>query len=748
MIFRRTTFWIISALFLGIIAPNLSAQYASIGGLVRLDGEYWPAPGVNVVLSSESGLRLGAVSDSDGEFLFSRLSPGNYVLKSSFVGYKSRIDSLNVVFGDEKRLELTLFGGTEALESVEVFAEGSRNRITSAGVRSITPGDLDRIPTPDVSGDLMSALLTMPGVTSSGDRGGQLFVRGGTPTQNLVMIDGIPVYQPFHILGFYSAFPSDVISYADVYAGGFSAQYGGRLSSVIDVASRNGDKKDFKAGVSMAPFLSSIRLEGPISKGKVSFLASARESVIERLGSGLINQELPYRFGDQLFKAHAYLNQTSSASFTFLRSFDEGNLGNVSDETTRTKWTNSAVGAKYFFLPADFPVVTELSVSHSELNNEFGPAGFADRYSSVSGTNASIRFLYLLGETEFRLGIFTRSLSFRYQLPEQLPFKEFITEGGIFAEGEFKLGPDLLINTGVRIHGFPSRSYISVEPRLRMEYQTKDGPLSQHLFSIATGLYRQEVVGIADRRDVANVFTVWSTTPVFEGIPQAIHFIGAWSANLFPWLNTGIEVYRKSLENLIMPSDPLLRQQGSGTASGIEFRAEVIKPSVYMFASYSLGSVWYNPNDEGYQFSGGQSGTDSFRPPHDRRHIMNLIGRYTKGNYSVALRFQYGSGLPFTQVSGFFNNISPIQTNQGFHTIDGENRLVFGEPFKGRLPAYHSLDVTLERRFRFNQMKGKFLAGLINAYNRGNLFYYDVWNNERINQLPIVPTLGLKIDID
>jgi len=327
MIFRLKTTLILCILLLGSFAPNVLAQYASIGGLVRLQGEHYPAPGVNIVLESESGLRLGAVTKIGGEFLFTRLNPGTYTLQSSFIGFKTRVDTVAVSFGVDRRIEIELDQDTEEMESVEVTAEGSRSRIASAGVRSITPSDLDRVPIPDVSGDLMSSLLTMPGVTSSGDRGGQLFVRGGTPTQNLVMIDGIPVYQPFHILGFYSAFPSDIISYADVYAGGFGAEYGGRLSSVIDVASRNGSKNQYKAGASVAPFLSSIRLEGPFVKEKFSFLASIRESVIDRIAGGLINQELPYRFGDQLFKVHAYLNRTSSASFTLLRSHDEGNLG-------------------------------------------------------------------------------------------------------------------------------------------------------------------------------------------------------------------------------------------------------------------------------------------------------------------------------------------------------------------------------------------------------------------------------------
>jgi len=244
------------------------------------------------------------------------------------------------------------------------------------------------------------------------------------------------------------------------------------------------------------------------------------------------------------------------------------------------------------------------------------------------------------------------------------------------------------------------------------------------------------------------VFTIWSTTPQFDEIPLAYHLIGSWSADLKPWLNTGVEVYGKLLKNLIMPTDPGITQQGDGDAMGIEFRAEVFKPSLYAYASYSLSSVWYHPDEGGFAFSDGPSRFESFRPPHDRRHVLNLVARYTKGKYSAALKFQYGSGLPFTKIAGFYDHISPVFANQGFHQTVGSTRILYADPFRGRLPAYHSLDITLERTFGFSGVRGKLLGGVINAYNRDNLFYYDVWNNERINQLPLVPTLGLKLDID
>ena len=140
----------------------------------------------------------------------------------------------------------------EELGEVVVQAEGGATRV-QAGLQIVRPKDLDRIPTPDASGDLATYLQSLPGVVSTGDRGGQLFIRGGTPSQNLVLLDGLLIYQPFHIVGFFSAFPQDLISYVEVYAGGYNARYNGRISSVIDVSTQEGNKQFVEGAGSISP---------------------------------------------------------------------------------------------------------------------------------------------------------------------------------------------------------------------------------------------------------------------------------------------------------------------------------------------------------------------------------------------------------------------------------------------------------------------------------------------------------------
>ena len=264
--------------------PALGQRQVTLRGFItdRADGQ--PLPGANVAVQNLDAAQQpirGAVSDKDGFYQVNQLVPGRYSVRISFVGYTAYTDTLTLGLDTFVTLSVELAPAEETLDEVVVQAEGGATKV-EAGLQTVRPKDLERIPTPDASGDLATYLQSLPGVVSLGDRGGQLFIRGGTPSQNLVLLDGLLIYQPFHIIGFFSAFPQDFVSYVDVYAGGYSARYNGRISSVIDVSTREGNKQFFEGAGSVSPFLSSVRVEGPLRKGTLSMLASMRRSVVER----------------------------------------------------------------------------------------------------------------------------------------------------------------------------------------------------------------------------------------------------------------------------------------------------------------------------------------------------------------------------------------------------------------------------------------------------------------------------------
>src|SRR5690606_5693708 len=191
-------------------------------------------------------------------------------------------------FVTARSINLDLRLEPSALQIEGVTVSGERGLPTrSLGRQEIRPAELRLAPTPGGSGDMASYLQTLPGVTTTGDRGGQMFIRGGSAAENLVLVDGVPVYQPFHILGFYSILPADLLRSADFYPGGFGARYVGRTSSVLDVALRDGDPTRLAASASVSSFVAEARVEGPAGPG-ISWLVSARRSLIDETSRALL----------------------------------------------------------------------------------------------------------------------------------------------------------------------------------------------------------------------------------------------------------------------------------------------------------------------------------------------------------------------------------------------------------------------------------------------------------------------------
>ncbi|MBO6574657.1 MAG: TonB-dependent receptor [Rhodothermales bacterium] len=742
------------------LAAPVLAQNATIRGFVTSTSDGQPLPGVNVVLlDAAGGLVTGTATDADGFYALSRVTPGSYTLRATFIGFETYVEEVTLAEGIVTN-NFALEEAAAELEGVVVEVEretaGAAN--ITAGLQTVRPADIDLVPAPDISADLVNYLTALPGIVSQGDRGGQLFVRGGEPTQNLVLLDGMMVYQPFHVVGFFSAFPSEIINTADVYAGGYGGKYGGRLSSVIEVAARTGNKQRFAASFSAAPFVSTARIEGPIVPGKVSLLASVRESVIEQGASKIVDEPLPFSFGDQFAKLHANLGQSSQLSITAIHTNDTGRLGldPLSEDAALTEeevqWENLAVGTRFIFLPATLPIFAEVLASMSQLENDFGLPDAPVRSTMAQRYNFAANVTHYLGNTDFAWGIFLSSVTLESDLGGQFQNldlkKEFVTEVGAYMEPEFRLAGGLRIQPGIRLQSFPSKGLTFFEPRLRAVWN-----LGIHRFSAAGGVYHQEIVGLNDRRDAGDVFTAWVASP--DGIiPEAIHGIAGWSIRPTPWLTFSAEGFYKQLKDLIVPEWTAFprfttRIQGAdGEALGADIRLEVGSgDAFYGVVSYGLSDVRYNAEIRALQILTGEESID-YAPPHDRRHQLNAMTSISARGFNLNVRWQFGSGLPYNQSLGFDRYVL-MDTLVNVVETPGDERVLYGRPYTGRLPTYHRLDVSLDREFEFSRNATATLQlGLINAYDRPNLFYLDLFTLRRVNQLPMIPTVGIKVDIN
>lgn len=728
------------------------AQSSTVRGFITDLATGQSLPGANVQFINTAGDVFGTAANSDGFYAISRLASGRYIFEASFVGYKSRVDTFFVKPDVITTYSVALEPRTEKVGEILVDAERETGTASiTAGLQTILPAEIERIPSPDINGDLASYLSALPGFVTIGDQGGQFFIRGGEPWQNLVLLDGMIIYQPFHILGFFSAFPTEILSSVDVYAGGFGAKYGGRISSVIDVSSRHGNRHRFAGSASVSSFLVSATAEGPIDReNRFSFLASFRQSIIEEGASRLIADPIPYSFNDFFAKVYGEITENSRVSVSVIQTTDRGisskNIGLT--PLAEVRWRNQAIGARYLVLPGEAPLMADFSFSFSRLQSELGPETEPIRSSLTSRFNTSADMTFYGGVADIRWGIFARTLKLSTDLDglfqNLISRTEYLTEVGIYAEPDFKPTPELTVSPSLRIHTFPSKRNTYIEPRLRAVWKNRI-----HRFSGAFGIYHQEVVGVTDRRDATSVFTAWTAIPDQESVPSAIHSILGYGIQATQELSLSAEVYYKWYSNLFIaewtgfPRLTTKLQSADGRARGVDLRVELKKRVIYGHLTYGLSWVNYEAKQSSLQLWFGSS-TFSFRPAHDRRHQINfLIGGRLK-SLNLTARWQFGSGLPFSRAQGF-DGLVLVDGLIDVFKESGNRRVIFERPFNGELPTYHRLDVSADYSFTVSAARIMIQASVLNVYNRRNVFSLDVFTQQRTDQLPIIPSLGIKI---
>ncbi len=237
---------------------------ATIKGFVYEKESGEPIIFTNVYLKKTS---IGGTTDVNGYFVINQIPEGNYTLMVTYLGYDSLAIPISVKSGEIINKKLYLIKGAYNLDVVNISADREEaKQETKTSVIKVTPKQLKQIPSIGGQADLAQYLQVIPGVIFTGDQGGQLYIRGGAPIQNKVLLDGMVIYNPFHSIGLFSVFETDIIRTADVYTGGFGAEYGGRISSVMDINTRDGNKKRLSGKLSSSTFGAGLILEGPLSK--------------------------------------------------------------------------------------------------------------------------------------------------------------------------------------------------------------------------------------------------------------------------------------------------------------------------------------------------------------------------------------------------------------------------------------------------------------------------------------------------
>ena len=710
---------------------------------------------------------FGAMTDQNGSFIINKIPNGAYIVKVTILGYTTLTDSVTVNDNTQQKRYL-LQPVSHTLDAVQVDAEGQRRvQETRTSVITITPKDMSMMPSIGGAPDFAQYLQVLPGIVSSGDQGGQLYIRGGTPVQNMLLLDGMLIYNPFHSIGLFSVFDTEIISSADVYTGGFGAEFGGRISSVMDLQTRDGNKKRISGKLDANMFGARMLLEGPFVKlkedrgGALSFIISAKGSYLEQSSKVFYEpyikkmdtsfKGLPYSYYDLYGKISLTTNSGTKFSLFGFNFDDRVNYSQVANYA----WNNWGFGAHFLIVPGEIPMSMDGTLSYSAYKSQMNDAGYAPRTTSLNGFMFKWIFNYFAGKSVFSAGVDVNLFTTNYSYPdsknvvqETEPYHN--TDIALFVKYKYNLKDLLLIEPSVRLQYYASLSAAPLEPRLALKYNiTKKIRLK-----LAGGLYSQNFVAITTDRDVVNLFYGFLSSPKFSQLPntflekdmkntlqKAQHVVLGLELDLLKYTNINIEGFFKNFSQLTaanrykqFPTDKdFLWEKGVAYGSDITVKFEY--KNFYVWAVYTLS--WVKRTDEEIIYS----------PHFDRRHNINLLASYQWGkkrkSWQADVRWNFGSGFPFTQTQAFYPNLGYGNIADNWMQNNEEIYVKLADINQGRLPAYHRLDLSLTKKFFLGERNIIELnASVTNVYNYHNIFYVDRLTANIIYQLPMIYSIG------
>ncbi len=716
------------------------------------------------------GTQLGSITDVNGFYSITQVPPGNYTLGINSIGYDSL--SAEITVGPNQLVSRQLYIQKAAvnLKTIEVSAEKEAQKTeVRTSVTKITPKEIQMVPSIGGEPDLAQYLQVLPGVVFSGDQGGQIYIRGGTPVMNKVLLDGMIVYNPFHSIGLFSVFDTDILRNADVYTGGFPADYGDRISSVMDITTRDGNKRRFAGKLSGSTFGSKFLFEGPIRKQKEeggsssSFLISYKNSYLDKTSQSLYTyvdeQGLPFSFQD--FYGKVSLNGENGSKLN-LFGFDYRDQAGFKD-VTDINWKSNGFGSNFILVPKGSNTLVDGVFAYSQYKISQQEGNETPRTSLVNGFNFGFNFTSFFNKDELKIGM--EVLGFRTEFSTNtvtgVPYEQIenTTEFGSFAR--YRISRDkIVIEPSVRVQYYASLSEFSPEPRLGIKINAHD----RFRIKLAGGLYSQNLISAVSDRDVVNLFYGFLSGPdnlpeEFNGEPvdsrlqKARDLIIGFEIDAARHLTVNIEGFYKKFTQLtninrdkVYPDyqedKPDFLTKDFIVESGRSYGADVVMKyeykRLYLWAVYSL--TWVDRYD----------GVREYRPHFDRRHNVNLVGAYTFGkklDWEVNVRWNYGSGFPFSGTQGFYEYLNfGDGLNTDPNAANGDLGIIYGALNEKRLPSYHRLDLSVKKSFVLGKNSNMDItASAINVYNRPNIFYFDRIRYQRVNQLPFIPTLGVNL---
>jgi hypothetical protein len=748
-----------------------SAASFTMSGYVREKSSGELLPGVTVYATA---LRQGVVTNAYGFYSLTLPASDSVEVVFSFISYQSRQE---VIPWDRNRVfNVDLDPSVSVLQEVVVTGENSWERVSEATQMSTVElpiRQIKEIPALLGEKDVLKVLQLMPGVQKGSEGNGGLYVRGGGPDQNLIILDDATVYNAYHLFGFFSLFNGDALKSVELIKGGFPARYGGRLSSVLDITMKEGNKEKLHGEGGIGLIASRLMLEGPIVKNKASFLVSARRTYADALVYPFLpkNNKMGYYFYDLTAKVNYDLGQHNKLYLSGY--FGKDNLSNQYENQWNTRnsrlyWGNATGSLRWNHLFSQ-RLFANLTLVFSDYR--FAIAEFQENPPQFNLPGQPIRGSALRNYTlDFQSSI--RDVSLKYDLhfqpnprhtiragiqstyhrfkPNAVVFKDNdinqdiqrmkkidAWEWGWYVEDTYRPTTRLTFNLGGRLSQFlvEGKSYTNLEPRFTGAYKLRPdlalkasfATMNQYLHMLSnTGLGLPTDLWVPATRSVA---------------PQRSNQIALGIAKDFLKRNLAL-----TLEGYYKKSDRVIGYKEGATFVGVDFegrnsdlptRQTNWENNITQGQGWSYGvevllqrrvgrlSGWL-----GYTLSWNQLQFDSlnfgkkFYARYDRRHDISLVGIYQLSErVTLSGTWVYGTGNALTVARAQYD-IPEDHLGQPLFSQFDRTAIDYGDKNSFRMPAYHRLDLGVQFHKKKRWGERTWEVSLYNAYSRQNPYYY------------------------
>ncbi|MFH1196746.1 MAG: TonB-dependent receptor [bacterium] len=711
-------------------------------------------------------------ADRNGFYSIDNIGKGVYTIAVQVIGYKTEEKKFTTEESYLLKIDFELFEEKIILDDVFVVGQKTKNIEISTVDLSIEL--IKKLPSMSGEMDVYRALTMLPGVTTASELSNGLYVRGGSPDQTLTLVDGVVVYNPFHLGGFASSFNSDAVQDIKLIKGGFPAEYGGRVSSVLDIKLRDGNSTAFKGNIGIGVINSRASIEGPLND-KMTYLFSARKMYLNSLQEAFLKDvNIPF-YGFHDYNGKITLKASEKDWVSISGYYGKDNLYSPpasADVGYDINWSNLFLNLNWLSVHGD-KKFTRFAVNYTayEFNTQIRdltPYSYKQDFVSTSrieDISLKIDGQYLSIENHtVKAGIEMVIHNFKLlnnnfyasELEKDERFENTITglEMALYVQDEWIITPLLNATWGIRIYGFPRARYYQPEPRISLSYA-----MTENFFIKGAYAMGNQFLHLIIRNDVLLPTDMWfPSTPKIKPVnaQQAILGFEYTFDNQIYLISA--EGYYKQMENLYEYSDTStftieneLEQQltgGRGDAYGVEFFFNKRAGNLTGWIGYTLSFTkrYFDAVNKG----------NPFYPRYDRRHDIEVVLSYQFNKaWEAGLTWSYSTGQTYTMPTGQYYFPSLYSNNEE----GSEVYLDYTNLNEYRLPPYHKLDVSLSYKFDWFNYPCTLNLSVYNVYNNQNSFAHYISYSidpdtgaltpqlKRFTLFPFLPTLTFNISI-